>query len=63
MAQFSAPILSELIADYTSRISKPEDDDPLVAIRKQELALNNEDILSILNFAKSKFMNIDGVRH
>ena len=44
LAQFSAPIMSELIADYTSRISKPEDEDPLVAIRKQELALKGQEL-------------------
>jgi len=44
LAQFSAPIMSELIADYTSRISSPEDEDPLVAIRKQELALKGQEL-------------------
>ncbi len=44
LAQFSAPIMSELIADYTSRISTPEDEDPLVAIRKQELALKGQEL-------------------
>ena len=44
LAQFSAPIMSELIADYTARISKPEDEDPLVAIRKQELALKGQEL-------------------
>ena len=37
IVQFSAPIMSELIADYTSRISKPEDEDPLVAIENKNL--------------------------
>ena len=44
LAQFSAPIMSELIADYTSRIASPEDEDPLVAIRKQELALKGQEL-------------------
>ena len=44
LAQFSAPIMSELIADYTARIQSPEDEDPLVAIRKQELALKGQEL-------------------
>ena len=35
LAQFSAPIMSQLIAEYTSKIASPDDEDPLVAIRKQ----------------------------
>ena len=44
LAQFSAPIMSELVADYTARIQSPEDEDPLVAIRKQELALKGQEL-------------------
>ena len=44
LAQFSAPIMSELIADYTAKISAPADEDPLVAIRKQELALKGQEL-------------------
>ena len=44
LAQFSAPIMSELIAEYTAKISAPEDEDPLVAIRKQELALKGQEL-------------------
>ncbi len=44
LSQFSAPIMAELIADYTARISSPEDEDPLVAIRKQELALKGQEL-------------------
>jgi len=44
LSQFSAPIMAELIADYTARISAPEDEDPLVAIRKQELALKGQEL-------------------
>tara|TARA_R100000781_G_scaffold27824_1_gene20655 strand:+ start:1347 stop:3803 length:2457 start_codon:yes stop_codon:yes gene_type:complete len=44
LAQYSAPIMSELIAEYTTKISSPEDEDPLVAIRKQELALKGQEL-------------------
>ena len=44
LAQFSAPVMSELVADYTARIQSPEDEDPLVAIRKQELALKGQEL-------------------
>ena len=44
LAQYSAPIMSELIAEYTAKISAPEDEDPLVAIRKQELALKGQEL-------------------
>ena len=44
LAQFSAPIMSELIAEYTAKISAPADEDPLVAIRKQELALKGQEL-------------------
>ena len=44
LAQFSAPIMSELIADFTSKIATPDDEDPLVAIRKQELALKGQEL-------------------
>jgi hypothetical protein len=44
LAQFSSPILSELVADYTSRISAPSDEDPVVTIRKQELALRGQEL-------------------
>lgn len=44
LAQFSAPIMAELIADYTAKISAPADEDPLVAIRKQELALKGQEL-------------------
>ena len=44
LAQFSSPIMSQLIVEYTSKISSPEDEDPLVAIRKQELALKGQEL-------------------
>ncbi len=44
LAQFSAPIMSQLIAEYTSKIASPDDEDPLVAIRKQELALKGQEL-------------------
>ena len=44
LAQFSAPILAELVNDYTSRVSSPEDEDPLVSIRRQELALRGAEL-------------------
>ena len=44
LAQYSAPIMSELIVEYTAKISAPEDEDPLVAIRKQELALKGQEL-------------------
>ena len=44
LAQYSSPIMSELIAEYTAKISAPEDEDPLVAIRKQELALKGQEL-------------------
>jgi predicted Zn-dependent protease with MMP-like domain len=44
LAQFSAPILSELMNEFTQQISAPQDEDPLVAIRKQELALKGQEL-------------------
>ncbi len=43
LAQFSAPILAELMNEYTSSIAN-EDEDPLVTIRKQELALKGQEL-------------------
>ena len=37
--------MSQLIVEYTSKISSPEDEDPLVAIRKQELALKRSRVI------------------
>ena len=44
VAQFSAPILAELVNEYTERVSSPSDEDPLVTIRKQELALKGQEL-------------------
>jgi len=44
VAQFSAPILAELVAEYTEKVSAPADEDPLVAIRRQELALKGQEL-------------------
>ena len=44
LAQFSAPIMAELIAEYSKQVENPNDEDPLVAIRKQELALKGQEL-------------------
>ena len=44
LAQFSAPIMAELITEYSQKVSDPSDEDPLVAIRKQELALKGQEL-------------------
>ena len=44
VAQFSAPILAELVAEYAEKVSAPADEDPLVAIRRQELALKDQEL-------------------
>jgi len=44
LAQFSAPILAELLVEYNQKVSAPQDEDPLVAIRKQELALKGQEL-------------------
>tara|TARA_R110000824_G_scaffold4804_9_gene22767 strand:- start:1709 stop:2812 length:1104 start_codon:yes stop_codon:yes gene_type:complete len=44
LAQFSAPILAELLVEYNQNVASPQDEDPLVAIRKQELALKGQEL-------------------
>src|SRR5210317_1373530 len=44
LAQFSAPILAELLVEYNQKVAAPQDEDPLVAIRKQELALKGQEL-------------------
>jgi|TARA_E500000318_G_scaffold18644_1_gene19460 hypothetical protein len=44
LAQFSAPILAQLVNEYTQQIGSPQDEDPLVTIRKQELALKGQEL-------------------
>ena len=43
VAQFSAPILAQLMVEFTQKV-KPKDEDPLVTIRKQELALKGQEL-------------------
>ena len=44
LGQFSAPILAQLVSEFTETVSSPEDEDPLVTIRKQELALKGQEL-------------------
>jgi len=44
LAQFSAPIMAELITQYSQQVADPSDEDPLVSIRKQELALKGQEL-------------------
>tara|TARA_R110000744_G_scaffold35234_2_gene81870 strand:+ start:204 stop:2678 length:2475 start_codon:yes stop_codon:yes gene_type:complete len=44
LAQFSAPIMAELITEYSQKVADPSDEDPLVSIRKQELALKGQEL-------------------
>ena len=44
VSQISSPILAELMVEYTNKISSPSDEDPLVTIRKQELALKGQEL-------------------
>jgi len=44
LAQFSSPILAQLVSEYTQQIGAPADEDPLVTIRKQELALKGQEL-------------------
>jgi len=44
LAQFSSPILAELLVEYNQKVAAPQDEDPLVAIRKQELALKGQEL-------------------
>jgi hypothetical protein len=44
LAQFSAPIMAQLITEYSQTVADPSDEDPLVAIRKQELALKGQEL-------------------
>ena len=44
LAQFSAPIMAELISEYSKQVENPNDEEPLVAIRKQELALKGQEL-------------------
>ena len=44
LAQFSAPIMSELMTQFSQQIGTPPEEDPLVTIRKQELALKGQQL-------------------
>tara|TARA_R100001244_G_scaffold21190_1_gene22646 strand:+ start:4573 stop:7065 length:2493 start_codon:yes stop_codon:yes gene_type:complete len=44
LAQFSAPIMSDLMVQFSQQIGTPPEEDPLVTIRKQELALKGQQL-------------------
>ena len=44
LAQFSSPIMSELMQQFAQQVSAPPEEDPLVTIRKQELALKGQEL-------------------
>ena len=44
LAQFSAPIMAQLVTEFSQNVADPTDEDPLVAIRKQELALKGQEL-------------------
>jgi hypothetical protein len=44
LAQFSSPIMSELMQQFSQQVATPPQEDPLVAIRKQELALKGQEL-------------------
>ena len=52
LAQFSAPIMSDLMVQFSQQIGTPSEEDPLVTIRKQELALKGQQ----LNQEQQQFM-------
>jgi len=44
LAQFSAPICAQLVAEFMATLNPDADEDPLVRIRKQELALRGQEL-------------------
>ena len=44
LAQFSSPIMSDLMTQFSQQIGTPPEEDPLVTIRKQELALKGQQL-------------------
>ena len=44
LGQYSSPILAQLVQEFTESVGSPEDEDPLVTIRKQELALKGQEL-------------------
>ena len=44
LAQFSSPIMTELMTQFAQQVATPPQEDPLVEIRKQELALKGQEL-------------------
>ena len=44
LAQFSAPIMNDLMMQFAQQVATPPQEDPLVSIRKQELALKGQEL-------------------
>ena len=44
LAQFSAPIMTDLMNQFAQQVAVPPSEDPLVEIRKQELALKGQEL-------------------
>ena len=44
LAQFSSPIMTDLMSQFAQQVAVPPSEDPLVAIRKQELALKGQEL-------------------
>ena len=44
VAQFSSPILAQLVAEYSEKISAPSDEDPLITLKRQEIALKGQEL-------------------
>jgi len=44
LAQFSSPIMTDLVGQFAQQVATPPQEDPLVAIRKQELALKGQEL-------------------
>ena len=54
LAQFTAPIFSQLMTEYSQQISAPQDEDPLVAIRKQDIVDTMQVLVLIVIFNPNK---------
>ena len=44
LAQFSSPIMTDLMGQFAQQVATPPQEDPLVEIRKQELALKGQEL-------------------
>ena len=44
LAQFSSPIMTDLVGQFAQQVATPPQEDPLVVIRKQELALKGQEL-------------------